>query len=58
MAMKKLINNPENITTELLEGFALAFPEKNQSGIRQDRLSGDPQGEKQSGYRHPWRFRS
>lgn len=28
MTMKKLINNPENITTELLEGFALAFPEK------------------------------
>ena len=28
MVMKKLINNPENITTELLEGFALAFAEK------------------------------
>lgn len=28
MTMKKLINNPEKITTELLEGFALAFPEK------------------------------
>lgn len=28
MTMKKLINNPENITKELLEGFALAFPEK------------------------------
>ena len=28
MTMKKLINKPENITTELLEGFALAFPEK------------------------------
>lgn len=28
MVMKKLINNPENITTELLEGFGLAFPDK------------------------------
>ena len=28
MTMKKLINNPENLTVELLEGMALAFPEK------------------------------
>ena len=28
MTMKKMINNSEKITTELLEGFALAFPEK------------------------------
>ncbi|WP_222842158.1 dihydroxyacetone kinase subunit DhaK [Endozoicomonas montiporae] len=26
--MKKLINNPENLTPELLEGFGLAFPDK------------------------------
>ncbi|MCL6269261.1 dihydroxyacetone kinase subunit DhaK [Sansalvadorimonas sp. 2012CJ34-2] len=28
MTMKKLINNPENLTVELLEGMALGFPEK------------------------------
>ncbi|AMO58418.1 glycerol kinase [Endozoicomonas montiporae] len=28
MVMKKLINNPENLTPELLEGFGLAFPDK------------------------------
>ena len=28
MAMKKFLNNPERLTTELLEGMALAFPEK------------------------------
>jgi dihydroxyacetone kinase-like protein len=26
MVMKKFLNNPENLTTELLEGFALAYP--------------------------------
>ena len=28
MVMKKLINDPANLTAELLEGFALAFPDK------------------------------
>lgn len=28
MVMKKFINDPENIVTELLEGYALAFPDK------------------------------
>ena len=28
MVMKKLINNPERLTSELLEGMALAFPDK------------------------------
>ena len=28
MAMKKFINNPENLVSELLEGYALAFPDK------------------------------
>ena len=26
--MKKLINNPDNLVSELLEGYTLAFPEK------------------------------
>ncbi len=34
MVMKKFINDPDNITTELLEGFALAYP-------KQVKLSGD-----------------
>src|ERR1700755_2134275 len=29
--MKKFINQPENLVTELLEGLALAFPDKIQS---------------------------
>lgn len=28
MKMKKFINNPENLVGELLEGYALAYPEK------------------------------
>ena len=28
MAMKKFINKPENIVAELLEGYALAYPDK------------------------------
>src|SRR3954452_25448462 len=28
MRMKKFINKPEHLVTELLEGFALAFPDK------------------------------
>jgi dihydroxyacetone kinase-like protein len=28
MAMKKFINDPENLTTELLEGLAMAYPQK------------------------------
>lgn len=28
MVMKKFINNPENIVSELLEGYSLAFADK------------------------------
>ena len=28
MVMKKFINNPNNLTTELLQGYALAYPDK------------------------------
>ena len=30
--MKKLINNPDNLVSELLEGYTLAFPEKVKLG--------------------------
>jgi len=36
MAMKKFINDPENLVDELLEGYALAFPQKVR--LDEDRL--------------------
>ena len=38
MAMKKFINDPKNLTKELLEGFAIAHGDIVTVTVREDRL--------------------
>ena len=50
MVMKKLINDPANLTAELLEGFTLAYCDKVQLESGKLVVRTQPKGQKRS----PW----
>lgn len=54
----KFINDPEQITPELLEGYVLAYPDQVKLGGEKHRRTCQSEERRQSGYRDFGRFRS
>ena len=56
--MKKFINDPKNLTRELLEGFAIAHRGYYHRQVREDRVPGKTQAGEQGGDRDAGRGRA